>query len=86
MGGPLGISNFKVLSMRCINLYQKTPGAKAFSFLTLKRKAVGVVQTLRIATVRDRRIFYISQNMSKHWLSNDDVFMQIGVGISVTYV
>jgi hypothetical protein len=29
-----------------------------FSFLTLKAKAVGEVQILRTATVRDRRIFF----------------------------
>jgi hypothetical protein len=42
MGGTIGISNFKILSMRYIKLAQKTTEAK--SFLACKGEAAGVVQ------------------------------------------
>jgi hypothetical protein len=46
------ISNSKILSMRYIKLVQKT-GAKT-QISSFKGKAVGVVQSLRTATARER--------------------------------
>jgi hypothetical protein len=41
MGGTLGMSNFKILSMRCIKLPYWTTEAKNFNFLAFEGEAVG---------------------------------------------
>jgi hypothetical protein len=55
LGGTLRISNFKILSKRCIKLAQKTQGAKISASFYDGGCSVGEVQILRKATARDRR-------------------------------